>query len=268
MLCAVSGEQFYNVSPLTFAGSSTTRQHRRQPARLHQRLLPERARRPREVRLRRADRPARPGRPPVPRASPSFCRDRPAPRHRLERGDGLPLRGTHPTLLRALQRDGRRALHSARGDPAHGQPPLHRGRRRSHERRASCAPSTTRPAAPAACSPSPRTTSASSTRRPARGVRPGAQRRDLRHLPLRHDAQGPGRLRTSAAATPSPRTATQGEPSTTCSPIRRSGWSGRRSRTQIRERARELGFAGRFGAGFPASTTARFLFLQHMICAR
>ena len=37
--------------------------------------------------------------------------------------------------------------------------------------------------------------------RPARGVRPGAERRVLRDLPLGHDAQGPGRRRTSSSAT-------------------------------------------------------------------
>ena len=59
----------------------------------------------------------------------------------------------------------------------------------------------TQPAAPAGCCPSPRTICASSTRRPPGGVRPGAERRDLRRLPLRHDAQGPGRLAHRASAT-------------------------------------------------------------------
>ena len=35
-------------------------------------------------------------------------------------------------LRRAVERDRRRALHPARGDPPDGEPPLHRGRRRPH----------------------------------------------------------------------------------------------------------------------------------------
>ena len=39
--------------------------------------------------------------------------------------------------------------------------------------------------------------------------------------------------------------------STTCSPTRRSAWSGRRSSTTIRDEHDKLGFGGRFGAGLP-----------------
>ena len=39
--------------------------------------------------------------------------------------------------------------------------------------------------------------------------------------------------------------------STTCSPTRRSAWSGRRSRTSVETEHEKLGFTGRFGAGLP-----------------
>ena len=55
-----------------------------------------------------------------------------------------------------------------------------------------------------------------------------------------------------------------GRSSTTCSPTRRSAWSGRRKSRHDRRRARE-GFAGRFGAGLPRINDGSFLFLQHMI---
>ena len=71
---------------------------------------------------------------------------------------------------------------------------------------------------------------------PARGLRPGAERRDLRHLPLGHDAQGPGRLAHRLRQLASPRTTTRASASTTCSPTRRSGSSGRRSRTRSARR--------------------------------
>ena len=94
-------------------------------------------------------------------------------------------------------------------------------------------------------------------------VRPGAQPRvvgDLRvgdaaAQPARHDRarQLVQRRRVTAAGS-----------STTCWPTRRSGWSGRRSRTRSRPRP-SLGFAGRFGAGLPRINDGSFLFLQHMI---
>ena len=54
-------------------------------------------------------------------------------------------------------------------------------------------------------------------------------------------------------------------PSTTCSPTRRSGSSGRRSRRRSRTSTRPRGSPAGSAPGCPASTTARFLFLQHMI---
>ena len=53
--------------------------------------------------------------------------------------------------------------------------------------------------------------------------------------------------------------------STTCSPTRRSAWSGRRSRTRSRRGARRSASPGASARACPGSTTARFLFLQHMI---
>ncbi len=84
----------------------------------------------------------------------------------VQHRDGLPVRGADPQVLRAVQRDRRRALHPARGDPADGEPAVHRGRRPAHQARHRARRCSTRPAAPAACCRSPRTTSASSTRTP------------------------------------------------------------------------------------------------------
>ena len=99
----------------------------------------------------------------------------------------------------------------------------------------------------------------------AGGLRPGAQRRVLRHLPLGHDAQGPGRLAHRLRQLVHRGSASRASASTTCSPIRRSGWSGRRSRTRSARRRETKGFAGRFGAGLPRINDGSFLFLQHMI---
>ena len=93
---------------------------------------------------------------------------------------------------------------------------------------------------------------AAEPRRAAGGVRPGAERRDLRHLPVGHDAEGPGRLPHRVSATRFTEDGHRGRArSTTCSPTRRSASSGRRSRTRSRTRHDKQGFAGRFGAGLP-----------------
>jgi hypothetical protein len=68
------------------------------------------------------------------------------------------------------------------------------------------------------------------------------------------------RSATASARTPSRRSDT-----TTCSPIRRSGSSGRRSSDEIEDRARQARLRGRFGAGLPRINDGSFLFLQHMI---
>ena len=102
--------------------------------------------------------------------------------------------------------------------------------------------------------------------RAARGLRPGAERRDLRDLPLRHDAEGPGRLAHRAR-----QHVHRGRPrgrarSTTCSPTRRSAWSGRRSSDAVEDEARDARLRRPLRRRAAArSTTARFLFLQHMI---
>ena len=96
-------------------------------------------------------------------------------------------------------------------------------------------------------------------------LRPGAERRDLRHLPLRHDAQGPGRLATSPRQHLHRGRPSRAHASTTCSPIRHSASSGRRSQREIEDEHDKLGFDGRFGAGLPRINDGSFLFLQHMI---
>ena len=65
---------------------------------------------------------------------------------------------------------------------------------------------------------------------PARHVRAGAEPRILRHLQGRHAHQGPGRRQHHLRQHPLRRRPRQRKTSTTCSPIRRSAWSGRRSR--------------------------------------
>ena len=84
-------------------------------------------------------------------------------------------------------------------------------------------------------------------------------------LPLGHDAQGPGRhqhrLRQQLHRGRPRRAAT----STTCSPTRRSAWSGRRSTTSSGTSTRRRASPAASVPGCRGSTTARFLFLQHMI---
>ena len=103
-------------------------------------------------------------------------------------------------------------------------------------------------------------------RRAPRGLRPGAERRDLRHLRLRHDAQGPGRHPTSSSATPSPRTATQGArfDYLLANPPFGVEWK-KVERRRSATRPTTKGFDGRFGAGLPRINDGSFLFLQHMI---
>ena len=170
-----------------------------------------------------------------------FARHRPPPRQGRQRPDGPGLRGADPQVRGAVQRDGRRALHPARGDPADGQPAVRRGRRGAVE--AGRGAHHLRPdgghgrhavggrGVPGGAEP----------QGPAHHVRPGAERRVLRHLQGRHAHQGAGRRPTSSPATRCPTTATRTASSTTCSPTRRSAWSGRRSR---RRSAREHESAG------------------------
>ncbi len=155
------------------AGRSTTRRSstspkltrrpeppRAQPERVHQRLLAQRARDHGAVRLRPADRAHG-------REESALRGDQGvspnvdlSPRARGQRADGLRLRGADPHRRRAVERGGRRALHPARGDQADGQPAALAGA--GPARAATWSrPSTTRPAAPAACSRSPSSTSVS-----------------------------------------------------------------------------------------------------------
>ena len=101
--------------------------------------------------------------------------------------------------------------------------------------------------------------------RPARHVRPGAQPRVLRHLQGRHAHQGAGHrqhhLRQHAVRT----TACRASSSTTCSPIRPSAWSGRRSRRRSARKHEQQGFNGRFGPGLPRVSDGSLLFLLHLI---
>ena len=129
ILQAITGIEVYNTSPLTLkrilADPSQVAGNLRAWIAGLRRGDP---RRHREVRLRRPDRAARPGEAPVPRPGEGH-RGRSPSRRRQQRRDGLPLRGADPPVLRAVERDRRRALHAPRGHPPHGRSPLHRGRR-------------------------------------------------------------------------------------------------------------------------------------------
>ena len=100
--------------------------------------------------------------------------------------------------------------------------------------------------------------------RAARGLRAGAERRDVRDLPLGHDAQGPGRVAHR------PRQLVhRGRPRGAHvrlharQPAVRGGVEeGREGRPR---RARDTRLRRRFGAGLPRINDGTFLFLQHMI---
>ena len=146
------------------------------------------------------------------------------------------------------------------------EPAVHRGRRRARPSRASCG----RCFDPACgtggmLSVAEDYLRALNPERAAGGLRPGAERRDLRDLPLRHDAEGPGRLehrlgnsftedglRGRALRLPARQ------------PAVRRGVEEGRGRGQGRARASSASPAASAPA-CRASTTARFLFLQHMI---
>ena len=87
--------------------------------------------------------------------------------------------------------------------------------------------------------------------RAARGLRPGAERGDVRDLPLGHDAEGPGRVAHRPGQLVRRRRPRRRARSTTCSRIRRSAWSGSRSSAFVKDERERLGFRGRFGAGLP-----------------
>ncbi len=52
---------------------------------------------------------------------------------------------------------------------------------------------------------------------------------------------------------------------TTCSPIHRSVWTGRRSKARSLTNTRSKGFDGRFGPGLPRVSDGSLLFLMHLI---
>ena len=231
--------------------------HRREPARLHAGVLAGRARHLRALRVPHPDRPARQGGL-LYLVTEKFANIDLHPDVVSNAADGRRLRGADPQVRRAVQRDRRRALHPARSHPPDGQPALHRGRRRADQARRRPHASTTRPPAPAACCRvADEHLAEHEPGRPARHVRAGAERRVLRDLQGRHADQGPGhrqhRLRQHALRT----TACRASTSTTCSPIRRSAWSGRRSR---RRSARKPSSRASTAASAPAcraSATAR-----------
>jgi type I restriction enzyme M protein len=53
--------------------------------------------------------------------------------------------------------------------------------------------------------------------------------------------------------------------STTCCPIRRSAWNGRRSRRRFGRNIESQGFNGRFGPGLPRVSDGSLLFLLHLL---
>ena len=166
----------------------------RQPGGVPARLLPQRRRHLRPLRVREADRQAGREGPALP-GGPTVLRGGPAPLTGHHHRHGLDLRGPHPPLRRGLQRDRRGALHPARRRPPHGRP-AHRPRRRrpvpagrgaqrlrphGRHRRDALGARGARPGAEPAGAD--------------RDGRTGAQRRVLRHLQVGHDWQGPGRGR-------------------------------------------------------------------------
>ncbi len=117
---------------------------------------------------------------------------RPPSRHRQQRAHGRGVRGAHSQVRGALQRDRRGALHPARGDPADGEPPVHRRRRCADQ--AGGGALAVRPhrgdrrdAERGGGAPRQ-----PESRRAARDVRPGAEPRVLRDLQGRHADQGAG----------------------------------------------------------------------------
>ena len=101
--------------------------------------------------------------------------------------------------------------------------------------------------------------------RAPRHVRAGAERRVLRHLQGRHAHQGAGRRQHHLRQHPLGRRPCRGKHSTTCSPIRPSAWSGRRSRRRSARKHEQQGFNGRFGPGLPRVSDGSLLFLLHLI---
>ena len=130
-----AGQRFHNhFPPRLREAEGRPRQHRDASQQLHQRLLEQRARHFRVLRVRERDRADAGGEHPLPRRL-EVLRRRPAPEHGAERADGAHLREPHPPLQRAGQRDRGRPLHAARGHPTDGEHPVHPGRRAARHTR-------------------------------------------------------------------------------------------------------------------------------------
>ena len=256
----IAGVQFYNTSharPREAPGRPGP--HRRQPPRLHRRASPTDARDIFEhFDFDDADRQARRVEP----ALPVVCevrRHRPAPR----RGRNLEMGYVFEELIRRFAELSNETAgeHFTPREVIRlmVEPAVHRGRRRADASRASCARSRPglrhrrhavgRRGAPARAEP----------RRPAGGVRPGAERRVLRHLQVRHDDQGPGRREHRARQHASARTAMPGEQlrlHARQSAVRRGVEEGRAGRSAGRARDSRASPAASAPA-CRASTTAR-----------
>jgi type I restriction enzyme M protein len=178
---------------------------------------------------------------------------------RGERGqhpDGLRLRGTHPDRRGTVERRGRGALHAARGHQADGQPAALAGEGPA-QAATSSRPSTTPPAARAACCRWPSVHPRPQQPTPNPPVRPGLERRSLGRLQGGHAHQGRGRRQHrprrhlhQGRLRPRRRRA-RNAPSTTCWPTRPSAWSGSSSRSTSSTSATP-GLQRRFGAGTAA----------------
>ena len=204
-----------------------------------------------------ADRPARRGQPALPGRR-QVRRHRPAPRRGVQRRHGLHLRGADPTFSEASNETAGEHFTPREVIRLMVNLLLHRGRRRPPPSPASSAPCTTRRAAPAACSRSPRTTCASSTRRPrlevfGQELNPESYAICRSDMMIKGQDAGTHRLGNSFTEDGLPASS-----STTCSPTRRSAWSGRRSRREIPSEHRDASATtGASGLGCRASTTAR-----------
>ena len=266
MLLKAAGVGFYNISKFDFEqAEGRPEPPRRQPDLVHQGLLGQRARHHRAVQVRRADRQARrgesalPGRLAVRRRRPP-PRDGPEPRHGLDlRGADPALRGSTRTRRPASTSRPREVIRlmvdllfieddealTQAGHRPHPLRPRLRNRRHAVRRRG----------VPARAEP----------RRRLEVFGQELNAESLRHLQVRHDDQGPEPREHRARQHASPRTGTRPRSSTTCSRIRRSAWSGRRSRRTIEDEHETQGFAGRFGPGLPRINDGSLLFLLHMI---
>ena len=185
-----------------------------------------------------------------------------------QRGDGLHLRGAAAQVLGDEQRDRRRALHPARGHPAHGQPA------RSPARRRRAAPRTRKPVRtvydPAAGTGGMLMAATHHLKElnpdaDRRGVRAGAQPRDVGDRPVRPDDAGHRPRADAHRQLPHRRRVRHRAVRLHArQPAVRRGLEGVRRPDQGRARQARATH-GRFGAGLPRVSDGSFLFLQHML---